>query len=179
VLEETIQETPTSENDGRNGARTRSILWLIGTYIGLTVTCVTVAFLTARVLFSVDARFVGPPVVSPHGWYVARISESNCGATCPFSSRIRLADISEHFSRPARTTTILHGNVHPCTVLLRWDDPLNLVVTYPPGSEVNIDKREWAGVTVTFVEREVTGEDRAAAYEVSSLGDCYQRWVVR
>ena len=102
-------------------------------------------------------EYKGEKVVSPDGRYEAQIHESNCGATCPFGTEVRLrtARTSGHrlpFVGGSRNV-VFFSEFHPCTVVPYWSGPRHLVIAYRQGDAPDLVLRQkpgWRDVEITY-----------------------------
>lgn len=94
---------------------------------------------------------VEPAVVSPDGWYAARLVERSCGATTAFVTHVTIAD---RRARPgflfARSADVFVYRGLPAAASLRWMGSQDLLVEYRDCRVVYIQDSRWQDLRVAY-----------------------------
>ncbi len=118
--------------------------------VGMSILIVLSWFVTF--VFGLDCGTrVEPEVLSPNGWYSARLVERNCGATTAFVTRVT---INDRRARPGflfgRSADVFVYRGLPVASSLRWMGPEDLLVSYRDCRAVYKQDGRWQGLRVTY-----------------------------
>ncbi len=141
---------------------------LVASAAALTI----VVFLIVVCRFLGFGEFDGPPVFSPDGRFAITVTESNCGAPCSFNATAILKDGQ---NGDGHVTTLVTGNIHPCTMIFKWNGFRELTVEYE-AKDVDLGPTSWHGVTITYEQVDLPSSVWAAAWNVPDFNSCYNTY---
>jgi hypothetical protein len=142
------------------GRRHRRV-WKILTGIGAAALASGSLLLLLGFLFvsGMCGRYDFPPLSSPDGRRVARITERDCGAMDSFHSEVQLsqynrAGILHPFRGLEHVTTVLVVGHDPRLLHLEWNTPHALIIRYPNDSRSPEEFRcqsQWQDVQISCI----------------------------
>jgi hypothetical protein len=92
---------------------------------------------------------LGYEEAAPDGKLKAVVFERDCGATTHASTQISILAKSEHLPNKSGNIFIARGDLK---IRMHWNSDSELLVTYPPGTDVSLKERQRGKVSVRYVE---------------------------